>query len=99
MVAGLAAEVRTLLARGYDETLPAMQSIGYREFFEVARGTLDEAEALRRMTRDTLRYARRQWTWFRREPGLEWIDVGQLAGPEGVASWIVERLRRGGGRE
>ena len=51
---GLADEVRSLLARGYDPSLPAMQGIGYREFVLVARGTLDEAEALRRMQRDKI---------------------------------------------
>jgi len=92
--AGLLEEVRTLLGRGYDESLPAMQGIGYREFVRVARGTLDAAEALRLMERDTVRYAKRQWTWFAREPGLRWIDVGTVGGPEGTAAQI-ERMIAG----
>ena len=95
MVAGgLADEVRSLLARGYDPSRPAMQGIGYREFCLVVRGALDEAEALRRMQRDTLRYAKRQWTWFAREPGLQWLDVDLCGGPDGVARLLAERVER-----
>jgi tRNA dimethylallyltransferase len=94
--AGLAAEVGGLLARGYDADLPAMQSIGYREFAQVARGELSAAEALRLMQRDTVRYARRQWTWFTREPGIEWLDMKPEAGVEHAAAALETRLARGG---
>lgn len=94
--AGLLGEVRALLARGYDPTLSALQGIGYREFVEVARGLLDEGEALRRMQRDTVRYARRQWTWFAREPAIHWIDVELGGGPHRVAMLIADRLRARG---
>ncbi len=94
VAAGLADEVRTLLARGYDASLPAMQGIGYREFVLVLRGALTEAEALRRMQRDTVRYAKRQWTWFAREPGLQWLDVDLCGGPADVARLLAERIER-----
>jgi tRNA dimethylallyltransferase len=94
--AGLPAEVERLLARGYDPTLPALQSIGYREFVQVARGALAPAEALRLMQRDTVRYAKRQWTWFTREPGIEWIDVEKAGGAEGTADAIASALAREG---
>jgi tRNA dimethylallyltransferase len=94
--AGLLDEVRRLLRRGYDPTLPALQGIGYREFVSVARGDLDAAEALRRMQRDTVRYARRQWTWFTREPEIEWLDVALAGGPTGAAAVIEQRLRQRG---
>jgi tRNA dimethylallyltransferase len=93
VAAGLPAEVEALLARGYDPSLPALQSIGYREFVQVVRGALAPAEALRLMQRDTKRYARRQWSWFAREPGIEWIDLEQAGGVEGVADRIAARLR------
>ncbi|HXG03604.1 MAG TPA: tRNA (adenosine(37)-N6)-dimethylallyltransferase MiaA, partial [Candidatus Binatia bacterium] len=96
VAAGLLDEVRSLLARGYDPSLPALQGIGYREFVAVARGELDQAEALRLMQRDTLRYAKRQWTWFAREPDIQWVDVDLAGGPEGVAAMLEEHLRRGG---
>jgi tRNA dimethylallyltransferase len=94
--AGLLDEVQTLLARGYDPTLPAMQGIGYRQFIAVAQGELTAAEATRLMQRDTVRYAKRQWTWFAREPDVQWMDVTLAGGPEGVAVLIAERLRERG---
>jgi tRNA dimethylallyltransferase len=96
VAAGLADEVRGLLARGYDPTLPAMLGIGYREFVQVVQGTLAQEEALRLMQRDTMRYAKRQWTWFAREPGVQWLDLELAGGPEGAATIIERRLREGG---
>jgi len=96
--AGLRAEVERLLDRGYDPSLPSLQSIGYREFVRVVRDGLDPAEALRLMQRDTARYAKRQWTWFAREPGVEWLDVEKAGGAEGVADVIAAALARGGVR-
>jgi tRNA dimethylallyltransferase len=97
--AGLEDEVRRLLARGYAPTLPALQGIGYRQFVQVVAGTLSRNDALRLMQRDTVRYAKRQWTWFQREPGIEWIDVVAAGGPDGVAAAIAARLAQGGGIE
>lgn len=94
---GLEGEVRSLLGHGFAPTLPAMHGIGYRQFVRVVAGELDATEALRLMQRDTLRYARRQWTWFAREPGLSWIDVEAVDnGPVGVAAAIEARLKQEG---
>jgi len=92
VAAGLRQEIRRLLARGYAPELPSLQSIGYREFVEVEQGRLTEDEALRRMQRDTVRYAKRQWTWFTREPDIEWIDVEAAGSPARVAERIARQL-------
>lgn len=96
VAAGLQAEVQALLARGYDPTHPSLSSIGYREFVRVERGELTPEEALRLMQRDTVRYAKRQWTWFAREPRIEWIDVDRAGGIEGAAEASALRLTRAG---
>jgi tRNA dimethylallyltransferase len=93
---GLLDEVRSLLARGDDEALPALRGIGYRHFVEVARGRATEAEAVGRMQQDTVAYARRQWTWFAREPGLQWLDVDRAGGVEGTAETIMKMVDAGG---
>ena len=80
------------MKRGYDETLPAMHGIGYRDFIPVVRGRSTEPDALHAMQRDTLRYAKRQMTWFRREPGIEWIDIEREGGPGRVAALLEGRL-------
>src|SRR4030095_14433121 len=52
---GLLEEIERLLAQGYDASLPALQSIGYREFVQVARGILSPSEALSILGRVTVR--------------------------------------------
>jgi tRNA dimethylallyltransferase len=90
--AGLPAEVEGLLRRGYAPSLPAMQGIGYRDFARVIQGHATPDEALQAMQRDTVRYAKRQMTWFRREPDIEWIDIEREGGPAGVAALVEARL-------
>jgi tRNA dimethylallyltransferase len=89
---GLLDEVRELLDRGYTPALPALHGIGYRQFAQVVSGELDGERALALMQRDTARYARRQMTWFAREPGIDWIDVEVAGSAEGVAAAIEARL-------
>jgi tRNA dimethylallyltransferase len=85
---GMMDEVRTLLASGYDETLPSMGGIGYRQLAGVIRGDMSLDEAVARMIRDTERYAKRQMTWFAREREIRWIDVDEAGGAEGAATTI-----------
>jgi tRNA dimethylallyltransferase len=99
VAAGLLDEVRGLLRRGYRPALSAMQGIGYRQFVEVALGRLEPAAALALMQRDTTRYAKRQLTWFAREPGIEWIDVEAAGGITAVVATIEARLFKAGESE
>lgn len=73
--AGLAAEVEGLLAR-YPAATTALQAIGYKEVraFLEGRVTLEEAQA--QVVAATLRYAKRQRTWFRKEPGAQALEGG-----------------------
>lgn len=93
---GLADEVRGLLARFGAEPLPALEGIGYRQFIDVVRGRATATEALRHMQRETVRYAKRQWTWFAREPGIQWVDVDRAGGVEGAADTIWKLAETGG---
>lgn len=93
---GMLDEVRGLLAAGYDESLPAMGGIGYRQFAAVARGRSGEEDALRLMIRDTVRYAKRQMTWFARDPEIRWIDVAAAGGIEGTAARVRARIEEEG---
>lgn len=76
--AGLVTEVRKLLDMGYGPELKAMQSIGYRHAVKFLAGEWDKEEALRVMARDTRRYAKRQFTWFRKDPQISWFAPGQI---------------------
>jgi tRNA dimethylallyltransferase len=69
--AGLVEETASILARGYGQTCKPFESIGYKEALQVVRGELAPRDALFYATRETRRYAKRQMTWFRQEPGME----------------------------
>jgi tRNA dimethylallyltransferase len=78
---GLLDEVRALLDRGYPATLKSMQSIGYRHMVDYLCNDVPWGETLRLLKRDTRRYAKRQFTWFRADPDLVWAapeDIGSL---------------------
>jgi len=72
---GLVEEVRSLHARGFGPGLRSLQTIGYREVGELLAGRLTEPEACAAMATATRRYAKRQRTWFRSEPGLNWLPA------------------------
>jgi tRNA dimethylallyltransferase len=99
LAGGMMQEVRRLLAAGHDQTAPGMAGIGYRQMVAVLGGRLAEAEALRLMIRDTQRYAKRQMTWFAREPGIQWLDVDAVGGVEGAVECIHKHFLREGWTE
>jgi tRNA dimethylallyltransferase len=74
MRAGFLEEVRGLLDRGYSPELKPMQSLGYKQMVEALLGKSSIEAAVRRIKRETKRYAKRQLTWFRSDPGVEWLD-------------------------
>jgi len=69
---GLKEEVRRLLEMGYAPSLKAMQSLGYKQITAHLEGEYDLAEATGLIKRDTRRYARRQITWFKADPEIQW---------------------------
>jgi tRNA dimethylallyltransferase len=69
---GLVDEVRGLVARGYRDA-PPMRSVGYVQALAVAEGKMSLADAIEDAARQTRRYAKRQLTWFRKEPGAEFV--------------------------
>jgi tRNA dimethylallyltransferase len=72
--AGLIDEARALRER-FDPGLPAFSAIGYREAWAVIDGELTREQAIELDARRNEQFARRQATWFRSEPGIEWLDA------------------------
>lgn len=72
--AGLVEEVRALLARGVPADSSALGAHGYRRVVEYLRGERTLESAVEQTKRDVRHYAKRQMTWFRREPGVEWVE-------------------------
>lgn len=88
--AGLIEEIQSLLSRGIPSTCTAMQAIGYKEFVSAleGQGTIEEAADLVRQS--SRRYAKRQLTWFRRNPAMHWLTRSEKRGP----NEILEDARR-----
>ena len=72
--AGLVEEVRGLLARGVPADTSALGAHGYRRVVEHLRGARTLESAVEQTKLDVRHYAKRQMTWFRREPGVEWVE-------------------------
>jgi tRNA dimethylallyltransferase len=86
LAAGLVDEVRALVAR-YSDRPRALGAIGYRQAAAVARGTLTVAEAQRDIVKETMRYAKRQRTWFRHQEDARWFADGAAAF-SAVLEWL-----------
>lgn len=74
---GIIDEVKNLLKEGYSPKLKSLQSIGYRHVLYYLRGYVTMDEMLRIFKRDTRRFAKRQLTWFRRDPRIKWYDISE----------------------
>lgn len=70
---GLVEEVRDLLASGVPPTAKPFESLGYKEALACVEGRMSPQHAIDRITIETRQYAKRQITWFRREPDVHWL--------------------------
>ncbi|EHQ89933.1 tRNA (adenosine(37)-N6)-dimethylallyltransferase MiaA [Desulfosporosinus youngiae] len=72
---GLIEETLELITDGYSPALKPLQSIGYRHAIWHLKGLVTQPEMLRILQRDTRHFAKRQLTWFRRDPRISWYDI------------------------
>ncbi|MEV7611364.1 tRNA (adenosine(37)-N6)-dimethylallyltransferase MiaA [Streptomyces sp. NPDC089799] len=91
--AGLVDEVRTLEAAGLREGVTASRALGYQQVLAALAGECTEEEARAETVRATKRFARRQDSWFRRDPRVHWLSGAAADRPElfGLAQSLVER--------
>ena len=75
---GAIAEVEALLARKLDPALPVMRAIGVPDIAMFLRGECSLDELAARGARATRNYAKRQYTWFRRQPPADWPRIGSF---------------------
>ncbi len=68
-------EVETLLEKGYRETLKPMQAIGYKQLVRLIQGKMTRKEAVEEIKKETRHLAKRQITWFRKEPPKFWMTL------------------------
>jgi tRNA dimethylallyltransferase len=90
---GLVEETRQLLDRGYGKTLTSGQALGYKEIVPYLKGECSLEEAVELIKRDTRRYAKRQLTWFRADPRIEWLDIGLFESKEDAARCVLALVK------
>ena len=83
-------EVRSLLMRGLDPTLPVMRAIGVAEIAAWLRGEMSREQALERGRAATRQYAKRQYTWFRNQAPAEWPRFEAPLDGRGVDNALAE---------
>ncbi|MGR6835806.1 tRNA (adenosine(37)-N6)-dimethylallyltransferase MiaA [Syntrophomonas erecta] len=81
---GLIDEVKGLWKQGYDLRYNAMQALGYKQVLFYLEGFVTFQDMVEEIKRETRRYAKRQYTWFKRDKRIVWIDVGRYSEDEMV---------------
>jgi len=90
---GLLDEVRGLLARGVSPSAKPFESLGYKQALAHIRGALTFEEAIESTQIETRQYAKRQLTWFRRDPAIHWLaGFGDDAGIQKAAGLLVRHV-------
>lgn len=90
---GLVDEVRSLRAR-YRLATTALQGLGYKEILRYLDGECSLEEAVHVLKRETRHYAKRQYTWFRRDPRIVWYDLSLYPSIEAAAQDIAAYVRK-----
>ncbi|WP_104431237.1 tRNA (adenosine(37)-N6)-dimethylallyltransferase MiaA [Kineococcus xinjiangensis] len=98
--AGLVAEVEALAARGLRDGLTASRALGYAQVLDALDGRCTLEEAAAETARATRKFARRQESWFRRDPRVHWIAAPDGRGAQDLAddAWQVLAATPAGGR-
>jgi tRNA dimethylallyltransferase len=92
MAAGLVEEVRALIEAGHAPEKPPLSTIGYKQIAAYLRGEVALADAVALAKQESRRLAKRQMTWFRREPKIVWLDCER--GPHDAAALFQKFFRR-----
>ena len=90
---GLLEEIRQLLSSGVPESATAMQAIGYKEFVGALEGKCTVEEAADQVRQSSRRYAKRQLTWFRRNPAIHWLTRQEGQGTDEIFRTARQILR------
>lgn len=95
MADGLLEEVRALKDRGCARDMTSMQGLGYRELLAHLEGAYSLSEAVRLIKRNTRHFAKRQLTWFKREPDVIWVNRANQSESE-ILEYMLEQCRERG---
>lgn len=88
---GLFQEVQALLEQGVSKDAQSMQGIGYKEAVQYLCGEISKEESIEAIKQNSRRYAKRQLTWFKREP-YRWFDCLEESLYQSVKTYIGENI-------
>ena len=91
MAAGLLEETKKLIESGFKEVLTAKQALGYKELIEYLDGRTSLDDAVETLKKRTRNYAKRQYTWFNKDPNVKWFDASQTSISE-IAGHVINLL-------
>ena len=90
--AGLVDEVRHLMDKGCTKDMVSMQGLGYKEVIDALEGNITIDEAFDRIKQETRHFAKRQFTWFRREKDVTWLEKDRFAEGE-LLDFVVNDIK------
>ena len=93
LATGLVEEIRSLLASGIPDKCTAMQAIGYKEFTAALEGSCSIQDAADLVRKSSRHYAKRQLTWFRRNPAIHWLIRREGEGAEEILNRARQIIR------
>ena len=91
MEAGFEQEVQAIVESGFEPDTNALLTVGYREMCQFLAGTMSRDLMLSKIKQHTRNYAKRQFTWFRRDKRVQWLDIEHLGVDETVQSILRAR--------
>lgn len=94
MEAGLLDEVKNLSKSGLTREMQSMKGIGYKELLEYLDGEVSLDKAVENIKQFSRNYAKRQLTWFRKDPRVIWIDKDNFNNDEEVAEFIISDVKK-----
>lgn len=92
--AGLLNEVIELSKEGYTKDMQSMKGIGYKEILEALDGIISMDKAIENIKQFSRNYAKRQLTWFRKDPRAIWINKDNFKDDDEVADYIIRDFKK-----
>lgn len=90
MEKGLIEEVIRLQKEGYTSDMQSMKGIGYKEILYYLDGQISLERAIEMIKQFSRNYAKRQLTWFRKDPRVNWINKDEFSSDEAIAEYIYK---------
>lgn len=91
---GLVEEVKRLRQSGCTRDMVSMQGLGYKEILAALDGEMTLEEAFEKIKLETRHFAKRQFTWFRRERDVTWLEKEQFADENALMEHCREEIKR-----